>query len=168
MEEQATYETKQEDNVKQEFNNAAIEAFIKLSGIKQAELKEFCRNVMWHFKEDVAQMAHFNKGAEIAKKTRAVLEEEGMDDMLIDAIATGAMLARTNVVGEVYPNSHVIEFPMFLKKHGYDEGVSEMLLNGVVRIVRSSLGPKTPISDFIPKPGQPEYLVSLLYRLEAL
>ena len=82
--------------------------------------------------------------------------------------ATAALLARTNKKNEAYPNSHVIEFPMFLKKHGLEEGVNPGILNGMYRIVRSSLKAKTPIAEFVPKQGSPEYLVALLYRLEEM
>lgn len=167
MEEQAKYETGHE-NMEMKNDDKVIELFIEKAGIKQAELKQFARHVVGHFLEDHLQMSLFEKGAKVAEKARKVLQEEEVDETLIDAIATGALLARTNMAKEAYPNSHVIEFPMFLKQHGYDEGVNPGILNGINRVVRSSLGPKTPIADFVPKPGQPEYLVSLLYRLEDL
>lgn len=165
MEEQATYRT---NEVKMEMDEKVIEMFIDKAGIKQAELKQFARHVMGHFLEDTDQMSLYDQGARVAEKTRKILIEEGLDEAMTDAIATAALLARTNKKNEAYPNSHVIEFPMFLKKHGLDEGVNPGILNGVCRIVRSSLKMKTPIAEFVPKPGGPEYLVALLYRLEEM
>lgn len=164
MEEQATYETG--NDMKMKMDETVIEMFIDKAGIKQAELKQFIRHVMAHFLDDVEQMTLYNQGARVAEKTRKILLEEGIDEEMTDAIATAALLARTNKKNEAYPNSHVIEFPMFLKKHGLEEGVNPGILNGMYRIVRSSLKAKTPIAEFVPKQGSPEYLVALLYRLE--
>ncbi|MBA4293753.1 hypothetical protein C0431_12395 [bacterium] len=165
MEEQAKYEVESND-VKQEHDIS--EMILKKSGVQQAELKELIRKVVDHFGENPTELSHLVKGSDIARKARAVLTEENIEENLIDIITTGAVLARTNITGEAYPNSHVIEFPLFLTKHGLDEGVNPRFLSGVTRIVRGTLGTKSPISEFAPKPGQPEYLVSLLYRLEEL
>ena len=160
MEDQAMYDVQKKND------EYVLEVLIEKAGIRQAEIKQFARNVMGHFLDNDAQLNQFEKGARVAEKVRIVLEADGIDPALVDAIVAGTLLARTNRYGEAYPNSHVLEFPLFVKKHGLDEGINEMFLGAITRVVRGSLGPKSPLAEYRPKPGSPEYLTAALFLVE--
>ncbi|MGF0347753.1 hypothetical protein ACQR3P_29355 [Rhodococcus sp. IEGM1300] len=157
-----------EVTTKEEMLEKEIEGMMDVLDIKELELKNFIRNVMNEFGGDDKQMAHYREGLTVARKAKAVLEQEKMESVIVQVICTGALLARTYVTKETYRNSHVIEFDFIVRERGLDEGLSQMYYQGINRTVRGSMGPDTPIADFEPKPGQPEYLVSLLYRLEGI
>lgn len=166
MEEQENYVVSAK--TKEEMVQEEIETMIQELDIKEMELANFIRNVIAEFGDDPLQLMHYREGFKVAKKAKAVLAQEEVEPRIVQVICTGALLARTYIEQETYPKSHVIEFDFLVRERGLDEGLSPMFYQGINRTVRASLGHETPISDFEPKPGSPEYLVALLYRLEKI
>lgn len=154
--------------MKEESFAGRIEEMMDALGVKEMELKNFIRNVTENVAEGSEQAAYYEEGYNVAMKAKKVLEQEALDEKMIEVIVVGALLARTGVVDERYPGSHVTDFHFEAQANGWDEGMNPMFYAAINRMIRGSMGHETAIKEFEPKPGQPEYLVALLFRLEKI
>lgn len=102
---------------------------------------------------------------EVAKRLKKVLSRQGGTGMVLDMIVAGALLAPSFKELEKFTNYHPIEFEAYIREQELTEGVPDQIIESVCRVVRGYLGPDTPLKEFMPKPGSPEYLVATAYEL---
>lgn len=134
----------------------------------ELEVKRLVQHVVENALESVPRQSievAYLESYEVAKRLKKVLSRQGGTGMVLDMIVAGALLAPSFKELEKFNNYHPIEFEAYIREQELTEGVPDQIVESVCRVVRGYLGPDTPLKEFMPKPGSPEYLVATAYEL---
>lgn len=132
--------------------------------VSELEVKTLVHNIV-KFVEARTSESVYEWSYYVAGRVSKAIKRQGAPGMIGDMIVAGALLAPSFKFMETHKNFHTIEFGPIVRENNLNEGVPEQVFEAVERIVRSYLGADTPIKEFIPKPGSPEYLVATAYEL---
>lgn len=159
---------------KEEMQEETRQAFIdsNVSLFKELEVQKIVKAVTTHAFEvnksdsDKANLENYYKDAQrVVKRLHRMLVKQGAEGVMYEMVLAGALLAKSFKNLESMKDFHTLEFGPYIKEQGLVEDLPEHIVEGVSNIVRSYLGPMSVFKEFCPKPGSPEYLVSIAYEL---